>query len=125
MNSNYYLGERIPERMSEATILRHQAKRRRETDRFIAGPLPLPWFAIAASLPGTALAVGLAIWHVAGLHRRKSKLQVCASLLMRFGVQRVAGYRGLRALEAAGLITVERHRGRCPVVTICKAKAAR
>jgi hypothetical protein len=35
-----------------------------------------------------------------------------------FGVGRFAAYRGLAALERAKLVHVERHRGRCPLVTI-------
>jgi hypothetical protein len=35
-----------------------------------------------------------------------------------FGVSRQATYRGLAAIEAAGLATVDRHVGRCPLVTI-------
>ena len=32
------------------------------TEPFIAGPLPLEWINHAASLPGKALHVGLALW---------------------------------------------------------------
>ena len=34
------------------------------------------------------------------------------------GLDRHAAYRALNALEGAGLIAVQRHRGRCPIVTI-------
>jgi DNA-binding MarR family transcriptional regulator len=41
-----------------------------------------------------------------------------ASLERDLGVLRDAASRGLKALEAAGLVEVERHPGRRPVVTI-------
>lgn len=110
--------ERIPERMSEATQQRWEVKRRREGGKFISGPLPLPWFRKAASLPGKALAVGLAVWFLRGLVGKDSSRSFTPSTWEQFGLDRRSVYRGLQQLESAGLVTVERHRGRCPVVTI-------
>ena len=84
----------------------------------------MDWLARAAPLSGKALAVGLAIWFWAVLHRRRDHLSICGTLLERFGVRRHAGYRGLAALERAGLVKVERHRGRCPRVTLCVRRRA-
>ncbi|MBT6157400.1 MAG: hypothetical protein HOL01_04970 [Planctomycetaceae bacterium] len=39
-------------------------------------------------------------------------------MIERFGVNRQAGYRALAALEDAGLVTVDRKPGRCPLVSI-------
>jgi hypothetical protein len=71
----------------------------------------------AARLPGKALAVGLAIWFHAGLEKRR-EVQLAGSTMVAMGINRAAGYRGLAALEKAGLITVERHRGRRARVTL-------
>ena len=112
----------IAERLSDSSIQRRQASQKRHHQHFLRGPVPIPWLARATALPGCALAVGLAVWFSAGRSRKQTELSICNTLLGQFGVQRVAGYRGLRALEQAGLVTVERHRGRCPRVTILAPK---
>jgi hypothetical protein len=38
----------------------------KRTDRFLKGPVPMPWLATAARLPGKALAVGIALWRLGG-----------------------------------------------------------
>lgn len=110
---------RVGERLSAASVRRHKQKQKRQQAEFVCGPIPVDWIARAAALPGRALAVGLAVWFVDGT--RRSNKAVCDSLLTRFGVSRWAGYRGLRALEQGGLVTVDRHRGRCPRVAILSA----
>ena len=85
---------------------------------FLRGPIPLAWLAQAAALRGKALAVALAIWFKAGATKCPT-VRLGRALLVKVSVSRKAGYRGLAALESAGLVVVERHPGRCPVVTIC------
>jgi hypothetical protein len=87
---------------------------------FIRGPLPVDWIAAAARLPGLALALALAIWFRRGVEQATS-FPLYASTLAKFGVNRWSSYRALMALETAGLVTVERREGRCPVVTILEA----
>lgn len=83
------------------------------------GPIPLPWLVEAARLPGKyPLAVALAVWFRAGMMKQNEAIPLNPATLARFGVNRLAGYRGMTALEAAGLISVERHQGRAPLVTI-------
>ena len=85
--------------------------------RFVKGPLPLPWLARAARLPGKALAVGLAAWYLAGMAKSRT-VKLTRATLDQFGVERKAGYRAVEKLESAGLVSVRRHRGRSPVLTI-------
>ena len=40
------------------------------------------------------------------------------SRLSQLGVSRHAAYRGLKSLEDRGLVSVDRHRGRKPVITV-------
>ena len=105
------------ERMSKATLKRWQEKRKRNGEKFVSGPIPLAWIKSAAVLPGKALAVGVSLWFLRGL-TRTSTLSFSPSTWNQFGLSRSAVYRGLKQLEAAGLLAVERHRGRCPLVTI-------
>jgi len=63
------------------------------------------------------LHVALAVWHQGDLEKRNG-VKLTWNLLDRFGATPDAGARGLAALEQAGLVSVQRHRGRCPVVTI-------
>lgn len=83
--------------------------------RFLRGPVPYPWIAVAASLPGRALAVGIVIWIWSGILRRRYDLPISLS---RIPISRSAAARGLTALERAGLVTVTRHRGIRPKVTL-------
>ncbi len=90
---------------------------RLQRERFLRGPIPLSWLIRAAGLPRAAFLVGSIVWYLRGLSRsRPAKLR--PSVLREFGVQPKTAERALTALESAGLITVERHRGRSPVVTV-------
>jgi hypothetical protein len=69
------------------------------------------------SLPGKALHVGVQVWFQVGL-TKSSEVSISMSTMDRMGVSRFAASRGLAALEKAGLVSVVRHPGRKPVVTI-------
>ena len=85
---------------------------------FLKGPIPLGWLACAVRLSGKApVAVALAIWFQSG--RRRSKVvRLTTAVIERFGIDRKAKYRGLSALEKAGLVQIHRQLRRNPVVTI-------
>jgi DNA-binding transcriptional ArsR family regulator len=72
---------------------------------------------VAARLPGKALQVGLAVWHLAGL-KNAMTVELSRVPLENLGVTRQAAYRGLKALEDARLIEAARRRGRKTRVTI-------
>lgn len=67
---------------------------------------------------GSGFKVAIALWYLSGLNRQARTVKLSGSVLREFGIERHAGYRGLGALEAAGLVIVERHPGRSPLVTI-------
>lgn len=115
--------DRIPERLSDESRERWRKRRKGRRASFLAGPIPLVWLAQASKLRGSALAVGLAVWFKTRCEDGSKAVPVCPSLLERLGVSAQSGYRGLKALEAAGLVYVVRHRGRCPLVVIRKGKA--
>jgi hypothetical protein len=94
--------------------------RPRQGDKFLKGPIPLNWLMEAANQPGKALSVAIALWYLSGL-KRSCTVALSISSLMDFGVGRLAGYRGLAALEQARLVSVVRHPGRKPIVTLLDA----
>jgi len=86
-------------------------------EHFLKVPVPLGWLRAAAKQPGKAMSVGMYIWYLAGLTKR-NRFALPTSKLKLFGVDRSAQYRALNALESAGLILVERQRGRHAVITL-------
>lgn len=84
---------------------------------FLRGPIPLDWLQRAASLSGRALHVGVALWYLDGFER-SGTVKAQPSVLREFHVDRHAAYRALKTLEKAGLISVERKRGKAPAVMI-------
>ena len=103
----------------ETAALR-QARQRR-AGRFLKGPILMRDIAVAAKLPGKALAVYLAIRHRIDL-TRSAAVKLPARLMFELGVGKDAKARALRQLEAAGLVIVERKRGRSPVITITQER---
>ena len=86
-------------------------------NKFIKGPLDFVWLSEARKLGVTALWVGLSLWFLRGL-RRSNSFIVSNLMMQEWGVQPDAKARALRALEKAGLITVERRGKRSPQVTL-------
>jgi hypothetical protein len=89
--------------------------------KFLKGPIPLDWLRMAAMQPGKALHVALALWFWAAVKRSAQVAFSMSWLDVTFGVNRYSGYRGLAALEEVGLVSVVRHRGRKPTVTLLDA----
>jgi len=104
------------ERLSDNSVRRRQGKFKRQTPRFIRGPIPLAWLSEACGLGGKVGQVVLAIWYARGLNGEPVALT--ATLLGTFGVTTKTGRSVLARLEAAGLVSVERRRGRSPRVTV-------
>jgi hypothetical protein len=94
--------------------------RHKKGTRFLKGPVPMSWLAAAARQGGKALHVGVALWHLAAM-KNTGRVLLSGSVLTSFGVNRFAASRALTSLERAGLVQVERHRGRRAVVTILDA----
>lgn len=91
--------------------------RPRRGEKFLSGPVPIDWLAAAAALPGRALHVGIALWFWAGM-RKIDTVPLSLTGMLAFGVSRTSAARALRCLEEAGLVTVQRRRGRKPLVII-------
>ena len=96
---------------------RNTPPRRRIVGRFLKGPIPWNWLQAAGRLPGKALHVGLVLWLRSGI-QKSTRVQLSQKILREMGIGRHSVYRGLKALEKAGLVEVERRSGRLPVVNI-------
>lgn len=90
---------------------------------FLKGPIPLLWLQVAAKLPGKSLNVGIALWFLSGLTKKRT-VALKSSHLIKFGVCRGAKQRCLASLEKAGLVLVKRKRGKSPEVTIIDIEQA-
>jgi hypothetical protein len=112
--------------MADAPLIpqRIGTPRHRHGEKFLKGPIPLNWLSVAAKQSGKALHVATAIWFWAGLRRSREVALSMSWLRTNFGVNRYSGYRGLVALERIGLVSVVRHPGRKPLVTLLEAPAA-
>ena len=105
---------------SETTLeskRRSPSRIRRNTGRFLKGPIQLDWLVAAAKLPGKSLHVAIALSFLSGLTKSKSVRLTHATLDL-FGVSRHSSYRALSQLESRGLVSVTRHPGRAPVVRL-------
>ena len=89
---------------------------------FLKGPIPWPWLSAAARLPGRALHVAVGIRLLVGM-KKTSRIALSVSWLAELGLSRHAAYRGLTALEGRGLVSVDRHLGRKPMVTVIELEA--
>jgi DNA-binding transcriptional ArsR family regulator len=75
------------------------------------------WLERAARLPGKSMHLAVLLQLI--LATEGTRRVVLGNLAcQRFGLNRNAKYRALRSLENAGLVAVERMRGRSPIVTI-------
>ena len=97
---------------------RSEVPRHAQGEAFLKGPIPWAWLSRASSLPGKALHVGVALWFAAGKEQTGIIAINLSRLALEFGFDRSAASRGLDFLALAGLVAVDRHPGRKPVVTL-------
>ena len=85
---------------------------------FVKGPLYLNWLsAIAETGSPPAIWVALAL-KVQGDRRREEWVSPPSGILAKFGVKRSSLSRAFQALEVAGVIEVQRRKGRPPLVRL-------
>lgn len=116
--------------LGKQQILRSEATGRKrkaaETDpipkhepggRFVRGPIPFDWLGVALALGGKAGNLVFAIWWLAGVER-SNPIRMTARVLRDFHISPRAARRLLVDFERAGLVALDRRRGRGPLVTI-------
>ena len=102
----------LPTKPPQSGLPRHQ-----QGELFLKGPIPWQWLERAAQLPGKTLHVAITLWQRAGMGK-SNRLKLSTKVLDGMGVDRYAKRRALTALEGAGLVSVERHHGKNPIVTL-------
>jgi len=80
-------------------------------------PISAEWYNRAARLPGKAVIVATVIRFEAA-KRHSTQVKLTGRMTESFGIRQMARLRALAALEAAGLIRVERRFGSSPVISI-------
>jgi hypothetical protein len=88
-----------------------RAAKARRSERFLKGPVLMRHIGAANKLSGQALALLLAVHHQIAL-TGKPMVTLPRGLLDTLGVSKDAKSRGLRQLEGAGLLVVDRSSGR-------------
>ena len=86
-------------------------------ERFIRGPIPMEWLKRVVGCGRRAEAVALLLWYVAG-YQRRNPVKLTRQILSELSVTPRAAKKILQKLADRGLIRVEFHRGRSPVVTL-------
>ena len=113
----------LPPGTGKAAVTNQKPLRHKPGERFLKGPIPWRWLSRAARAQkrGQALHVAIALSFLSGI-KLKRTITLSSTPLRELGVSRYAAYRALRALEQARLVSVERHAGRQPVVTILEVR---
>jgi hypothetical protein len=114
-------GQRIEVETLNAAGVTVNKTRRREHKAF--AKVPLEWAAKAAKATNTTKAMVWLILLHAAWEANRASVPLPNGKLKRVGVTRYAKYRTLKELQAGGLITVERNRGKAPTVTILESVA--
>jgi hypothetical protein len=91
--------------------------RHRQGEEFLKGPIPWPWLRRALALPGRALHVAVLLWKQAGCQRSRT-VRFRLGGAVDLGIHPDTAKRGLRALGAAGLVSIRHHPGQALEVTL-------
>ena len=91
-------------------------------EKFLRGPIPWDWLALAGRQPGKGLQVGIALWQKAGCSK-SAVVKLCQGKLGDLGLTDQACRRAVRRLEAVNLVSVKKMNGRGLQVTILAVPA--
>jgi hypothetical protein len=116
--------ERRVDRKAKSKEVKHLVPKHRPGEPFIKGPLPLTWFKVASTCGGRSVDVALLVWYAANW-QRSNPAKLTPSILREFDVHPKTARAVLRKLAGVGLVSVEFHRGRSPLVTLLDPQANR
>lgn len=89
----------------------------RSKQRFVMGPIPVPWLARAFSLTPSASRCAVALYYQRGLSRC-DEFKVEPARFRELGICDIARRRGLQELERAGLVYLQSRKSQTPTVTL-------
>jgi hypothetical protein len=85
---------------------------------FVKGPIPVEWLAKALLINSApTVGVALVLWYLSGIHKTRT-VRLSSIDFGGWEPNRFQKSRALAQLTTAGLIRVESHPGRAPVVTV-------
>lgn len=88
--------------------------------RLYVQAIPLDWAGVANRLPEDTFGTVVALWFLLGL-KKNNAVKLRPSVLVDLGISDRAVRRALVALERAGLVRLDRRKGKRPIVTILGA----
>ena len=103
------------------------SKRPRRYQRFIRGPLPEDWFKKASSISKTAAVLGIILWQKAyeekawgweGQAMRSRPVKLTSQHCAKWGVCNRSMATALDLMDETGLILLDKHVGRSPLIRI-------
>ena len=86
--------------------------------KFVKGPLPMGWIGGAVRCGDSQALPVLLTLKAKSDATRETWVKPSTAILQAFGIDRMARSRAIAALERAGLIEVQRRRGRPPLVSV-------
>ena len=93
-----------------------------EHKNFFVPTIPYWWHLVACTLPGKAHAVGSQLWFCYRVSGSKFPVKLSRQWFRLMKFSRYTVRRALLDLEKAGLITVQKYKGRAPLITITTSK---
>lgn len=89
----------------------------KQGERFVRGPIPCDWLHRALACGGKSGNLALALWWLAGM-QRCNPIRLTRQVAIDFNISPRCARRLLASFERAGLVQVERKRGRGPLVAL-------
>lgn len=103
-----------------------QARRGHPGEKFLRGPVPIPWLAAAHRQCKSAMGIAIALWLEIGMRDNREPIKVTQKIRRHMGLSNDQSRRGIHALAAAGLLRVcKGGRGRCAIVEIVTSRASK
>ena len=102
----------------------HPIPKHQQGGRFVRGPIPHEWLRVALAVGGKAGNLAWAIWFLVGVER-SNPIRLTGRVLRDFHISPRASRRLLLDFERAGLVEIDRRRGRGPIVTLLAPRMER
>ncbi len=106
-----------PQRKKQKTDKSRPIPKHEPRGKFVRGPVPCDWLKAALALGGKAGNLAWALWWLAGIEGR-NPVRLTVRVLQEFKIAPNTARRLLVEFERAGLVEVDRKRGRGPDVTL-------